>query len=94
MNLRDMIQMHRDEIIKVAMQHGARNIRLFGSVARGEADEKSDIDSALQPGTVSVESYHRPHSPQTARFVLMLKLSIFRSASRRTRRILLFGRSW
>lgn len=44
MNLRDMIQMHRDEIIKVAMMHGARNIRVFGSVARGEADEKSDVD--------------------------------------------------
>ena len=44
MNLRDMIQMRRDEIIKVAMMHGARNIRVFGSVARGEADEKSDVD--------------------------------------------------
>ena len=44
MNLRDMIQMRRDEIIKVAMIHGARNIRVFGSVARGEADEKSDVD--------------------------------------------------
>lgn len=44
MNLRDMIETRREEIIKVAVKHGARNIRLFGSVARGEADEKSDID--------------------------------------------------
>lgn len=44
MNLRYMIQMRRDEIIKVATMHGARNIRVFGSVARGEADEKSDVD--------------------------------------------------
>lgn len=44
MNLREMIEMRRDEIIKVAEQHGARNIRVFGSVARGEADEKSDVD--------------------------------------------------
>lgn len=44
MNLRDMIETRREEIIKVALQHGARNIRLFGSAARGEADEKSDID--------------------------------------------------
>jgi hypothetical protein len=44
MTLRDIIEMHRDEIIKVAMQHGARNIRLFGSVVRGEADEQSDVD--------------------------------------------------
>jgi uncharacterized protein len=44
MNLREMVEMRRDEIIKVAVQHGARNIRLFGSAARGEADEKSDVD--------------------------------------------------
>lgn len=44
MNLRDMLEMRRDEIIKVATMHGARNIRVFGSVARGEADEKSDVD--------------------------------------------------
>ena len=32
--------------------HGARNIRVFGSVARGEADEKSDIDFLveMEPG--------------------------------------------
>jgi hypothetical protein len=44
MSLRDIIEVNRDEIIMVARQHGARNIRLFGSVARGEADEQSDVD--------------------------------------------------
>jgi predicted nucleotidyltransferase len=34
----------REEIMKIASKHGAYNIRIFGSVARGEADEKSDID--------------------------------------------------
>jgi predicted nucleotidyltransferase len=34
----------REEIIKIAAKHGAYNVRVFGSVARGEADEKSDID--------------------------------------------------
>ena len=34
----------RKEIIKIASKHGAYNVRVFGSVARGEADEKSDID--------------------------------------------------
>ncbi len=34
----------REEILKIASKHGAYNIRIFGSVARGEADEKSDID--------------------------------------------------
>ncbi|MEM9218452.1 MAG: nucleotidyltransferase family protein [Cyanobacteria bacterium P01_F01_bin.150] len=34
----------REEILYVAAQHGAFNVRVFGSVARGEDDEKSDID--------------------------------------------------
>jgi predicted nucleotidyltransferase len=34
----------RDEILHVAAQHGARHVRVFGSVARGEADERSDVD--------------------------------------------------
>ncbi len=34
----------RDEILKVADRHGAFNIRIFGSVARGEADMQSDVD--------------------------------------------------
>lgn len=34
----------REEIINIASNHGAYNVRIFGSVARGEADEKSDID--------------------------------------------------
>lgn len=36
--------MHRSEILAIAARYGARNVRLFGSVARGEADERSDID--------------------------------------------------
>jgi len=34
----------RDEIHRVVQAHGADNIRVFGSVARNEADSKSDID--------------------------------------------------
>jgi predicted nucleotidyltransferase len=34
----------RDDILRIAAQYGAYNVRIFGSVARGEADEKSDID--------------------------------------------------
>ena len=34
----------RDEILHMAAQHGARHIRVFGSVARGDADERSDVD--------------------------------------------------
>lgn len=34
----------REEILRIAAKHGARNVRIFGSMARGEADEASDID--------------------------------------------------
>jgi hypothetical protein len=38
------LQEKRTEIMAIASKHGAYNVRVFGSVARGEADEKSDID--------------------------------------------------
>jgi predicted nucleotidyltransferase len=34
----------RAEILRLATLHGATNVRVFGSVARGEADERSDVD--------------------------------------------------
>jgi uncharacterized protein len=38
------LRARREEILRVAAQRGARQVRVFGSVARGEADEKSDVD--------------------------------------------------
>ena len=35
---------HREEILGVGEVYGARNVRLFGSVARGEAGPNSDVD--------------------------------------------------
>lgn len=42
----------RQDILRIAAKHGAYNVRVFGSVARGEADERSDIDFLveLEPG--------------------------------------------
>jgi hypothetical protein len=39
-------------MLRIAGGHGACNVRLFGSVARGEDDEESDIDLLveLEPG--------------------------------------------
>lgn len=34
----------RAEILEIAARHGARNLRVFGSVVRGEADGRSDVD--------------------------------------------------
>jgi len=41
--LNDIIR-QRDEILRIAASRGASNVRVFGSVARGEADQASDID--------------------------------------------------
>lgn len=38
----------RDEILRIAAQHGARNVRLFGSAARGEASDGSDLDFLVE----------------------------------------------
>jgi len=40
----ELLQNKRADILRVAAAHGARNVRIFGSVARGEADEQSDVD--------------------------------------------------
>jgi hypothetical protein len=34
----------REEILRVAAKHGAQNVRVFGSVARGDAIASSDVD--------------------------------------------------
>lgn len=44
MEIRTVLKEKREEILRIAARHGARNVRVFGSVSRGEADEDSDID--------------------------------------------------
>ena len=43
----------RGEILRLAAAHGARNVRIFGSVARGESGAESDLDLLVEfePGT-------------------------------------------
>ena len=52
MGLSEVLENKREEIIRVAARHGASNVRIFGSVARGESDEKSDLDLlvTMEPG--------------------------------------------
>jgi len=52
MALEDLLKAKREEILHVCAKYGAHNVRVFGSVARGEADELSDIDFLieLEPG--------------------------------------------
>src|SRR5438132_7233846 len=44
MSLNELLQAKREDILRTAAKYGAYNVRIFGSVARGEADEKSDVD--------------------------------------------------
>lgn len=52
MDVREVLRTHREIILRIARKYGARNVRIFGSLARGEADERSDIDFLveLEPG--------------------------------------------
>jgi predicted nucleotidyltransferase len=48
MELNELIRTKRDEILHIARRHGADNIRLFGSAARGEAGPSSDVDLLVE----------------------------------------------
>ncbi len=50
MTLKELLQTKREEILQIAARHGAYNVRVFGSVARGEADEESDVDFLIDAG--------------------------------------------
>lgn len=44
MSIDTVLKAHRDEIRAIATLHGATNVRVFGSVVRGEAGPDSDVD--------------------------------------------------
>jgi uncharacterized protein len=52
MDVNELLKEKREAILHIAARHGARNVRVFGSVARGAADEQSDIDFLveMEPG--------------------------------------------
>jgi len=50
MKIEKLLQEKREQILKIAAEHGACNVRVFGSVARGEADVDSDIDLLIDLG--------------------------------------------
>lgn len=48
MPLAELLAQRRSDILEVASRHGATSIRVFGSVARGEDDENSDVDFLVE----------------------------------------------
>jgi predicted nucleotidyltransferase len=52
MDIDELLQEKRADILRIAARHGAYNVRVFGSAARGKASPDSDIDFLvdLEPG--------------------------------------------
>jgi predicted nucleotidyltransferase len=52
MMINETLKEKRDEILNIASRYGARNVRVFGSIARGEGRRDSDLDVLveLEPG--------------------------------------------
>lgn len=44
----ERLRHRREDIKQIAARHGAFNVRVFGSVARGEAGSESDIDFLIE----------------------------------------------
>ena len=53
MTLEQLLHEKRDAIRRIATAHGAYNIRVFGSVARGEATPQSDLDLLIDVGSTT-----------------------------------------
>ena len=48
MKLEPMLEKRKDEILRISSQYGARNVRIFGSRAREDSSETSDLDLLVE----------------------------------------------
>jgi predicted nucleotidyltransferase len=55
MDLAKLIAEKKDAIKAVCAQHGAHDVRVFGSVARGDFDDKSDVDILVKLDSSNLE---------------------------------------
>jgi predicted nucleotidyltransferase len=53
MGFRQVLEEKRDDILSIAAKHGASNVRVFGSVARGEDRPDSDVDLLVDVETTT-----------------------------------------
>lgn len=53
----ETLRARRNQILRISASRGARNVRVFGSVARGEADAESDVDFLvdMEPGRPALD---------------------------------------
>jgi predicted nucleotidyltransferase len=48
MKINERLQQNREEVLRLAHEHGASQVRVFGSVAKGEDTEASDLDLLVE----------------------------------------------
>ena len=48
MGIDDVLRPRREEILRIARKHGVARVQVFGSFARGDADESSDLDLLIE----------------------------------------------
>lgn len=49
----ELLRARREDILRLAARHGARDVRVFGSAARGESGPASDLDFLVTTGDVT-----------------------------------------
>ncbi|MBM4042679.1 MAG: nucleotidyltransferase family protein [Planctomycetes bacterium] len=52
MGVNELLASKRGEVLDIAARHGARNVRVSGSVALGDAGPDSDVDFLVEAGPV------------------------------------------
>jgi uncharacterized protein len=57
MKLQQLLKEKRDDILAIAARHGAFNVRVFGSVSRGEETESSDIDLLINYDLTKISAW-------------------------------------
>lgn len=48
MGVNELLKAKRDDLLRIAARHGAYNVRVFGSAARGDAGPESDVDFLVE----------------------------------------------
>jgi predicted nucleotidyltransferase len=74
--LKQLLLEKREEILNIASKHGAYNVRIFGSVARSEDDEKSDIDFLIDYDLTRISPWFPSGLMQDLELVLGRKVDI------------------
>ncbi|MEL6580574.1 MAG: nucleotidyltransferase domain-containing protein [Cyanobacteria bacterium J06621_12] len=85
MTLDDLTPEVKAKIKEIAAQHGAFNVRVFGSVARGEADQNSDLDLLVDYDLDKISPWFPVRLIRDLEKVLHTKVDVVTSAGLKSR---------